>query len=119
MLYFLLLADACIRCFGTRRVTGEMMRGSSAFAIFAAVAQANAEPANPSGKVLDLIDELTAEVTADGEKADKAYKEYFEWCDDTSQNLGFEIKTAKVAKEKLESSISKLTSDIEVAISKI
>ncbi len=66
-----------------------------------------------------LMDELTAKVTADGEKADKAYKEHFEWCDDTSQNLGFEIKTAKAAKEKFESSISKLTSDIEVAISKI
>ena len=66
-----------------------------------------------------LMDELTAKVTADGEKADKAYKEHFEWCDDTSRTLGFEIKTAKAAKEKLESSISKLTSDIEVAISKI
>jgi hypothetical protein len=95
------------------------MRGSSALAIFAAVAQANVEEANPLGKVLDLMDELTAKVTADGEKADKAYNEYFEWCDDTSQNLGNEIKTAKAAKEKLESSISKLTSDIEVATSKI
>ena len=44
------------------------------------------------------MDELTAKVTADGEKADKAYKEHFEWCDDTFQNIGFEIKTAKAAK---------------------
>ena len=90
------LADACIRCFGTRRVTGEMMRGSSAFAIFAAVAQANAEPANPLGKVLDLMDELHRG-DSDGRRQ-QVYKEHFEWCMTHPKS---DLKSTAKAKEKL------------------
>merc|ERR1719487_2741621 len=65
------------------------------------------------------MDELTAKVTADGEAEAKAYKEYFEWCDDVSKNTQFSIKTATSQKEALEATISDLSAEIEVAESKI
>mmetsp|Transcript_16107 Transcript_16107/g.42559 ORF Transcript_16107/g.42559 Transcript_16107/m.42559 type:complete len:714 (-) Transcript_16107:203-2344(-) len=74
---------------------------------------------NPLGKVIDLIDELAAKVTADGENEAKAYAEYIEWCDDASKNAEFSIQTATNQKAKLESKIVELSSDIQVADSKI
>merc|ERR1719203_1235220 len=75
--------------------------------------------ANPMGKVFQLIDELSAKITAEGEAEAKAYKEYFEWCDSTSKETGFEIKTATAKKEKLEATIEKATSAIEASTTKI
>jgi len=49
----------------------------------------------------------------------KAFKEYFEWCDDVAKNTNFEIKTAQASKDKLEAKIDQLTSDISVGTSKI
>ena len=49
----------------------------------------------------------------------KAYKEYFDWCDETARNLQFDIKTGSSSKEKLEATIGKLTSDISVGTSKV
>merc|ERR1719160_704419 len=74
---------------------------------------------NPLGKVIELMDSLTAKITADGEAEAKAYHEYMEWCDDETKNLGFEIKTLTTKKERLEASIGELSSDIEVSSSKI
>jgi len=89
-------------------------------ALFAlAVLGSKADESNPLGKVFELMDDLVAKIKADGEAEAKAYKEYFEWCDDVAKNTNFEIKTAAAQKEKLESSIEKGTSDIEVATSKI
>merc|ERR550537_1428797 len=75
--------------------------------------------ANPLGKVLELMDELTAKVKADGEAEAKAYKEYFEWCDEVNTNTKFEIETATKQKEKLEATIGDASSDIEVSGTKI
>jgi len=69
--------------------------------------------------VLQLMADTEAKIKADGEAEAKAFKEYFEWCDDVSKNTQFEIKTAAAVKSKLEASIGKLTSDITVAASKI
>jgi len=74
---------------------------------------------NPLGKVFELLKAEADKITADGEQAQKAYHEYFEWCDDVSKNTQNEIKTAKALKEKLESKIAKFASDIEVGSSKI
>jgi len=84
----------------------------------AAVA-AQADVSNPMSMVLDLMDDTAAKIKADGEKEAKAFKEYFEWCDDVAKNTNFEIKTAKSAKDKLEAKIGQLTSDISVGTSKI
>jgi len=75
--------------------------------------------ANPLSKVYDLMDELVAKISSEGEAEAKAYKEYFAWCDDMAKNAGFEIKTAESKKEKLEAKIGELASSITVSVSKI
>jgi len=75
--------------------------------------------ANPLSKVFELMDELTAKIKAEGEAEAKAYKEYFDWCDDTSKNAQFEIKTATSEKEELEATIGELTSSIAASTTKI
>merc|ERR1719163_126125 len=75
--------------------------------------------ANPLGKVMELMDSLTAKVTAEGEEEAKAFKEYFEWCDEAAANLHNEIKTGTGKKEELEASIAKATAGIEACTVKI
>jgi len=77
------------------------------------------ETANPLSTVISLMDELTAKVTKDGEAEAKAYHEYFEWCDETTKNAGFAIKTAESDKKKLEATIGELKSEVEGADTKI
>jgi len=74
---------------------------------------------NPMAKVIELMDDCTAKVKKDGEAADKAYKEYFEWCDDVSKNTQFEIKTAKAKVEELTAKIGELASAIQASETKI
>merc|ERR550532_2152998 len=74
---------------------------------------------NPLGKVLELLDTLMAKVTAEGEKEAKAYKEYFDWCDDFSKSKGFEIKTLNAKKDKLDAEIAELTGSIDASGSHI
>jgi hypothetical protein len=92
------------------------------FALLAAAPAAtatNVATANPLGKVMELMDSLTAKITAEGEEEAKAFKEYFEWCDDAAANLHNEIKTGQKKKEELEAAISKATADIEASTVKI
>jgi len=70
-------------------------------------------------KVFELMDECATKIQADGVAEAKAYKEYFEWCDETAKNAGFDIKTASASKEKLEAKIAKLSSDIGVSTQKV
>jgi hypothetical protein len=83
------------------------------------VGAAAAEDSNPLGKVIELMDSLTAKLAADGDAEEKAFKEYIEWCDDTSKNQQNDIKTATTKKEELEATIAKSTSDAEAAEGKI
>merc|ERR1719247_3317747 len=75
--------------------------------------------ANPLGKVIQLMDDLTAKITAEGEAEAKAFKEYFEWCDDAAANLHNEIKNGAKKQEDLEAAISKASADIEACSGKI
>merc|ERR1719382_484680 len=75
--------------------------------------------ANPLGEVISLMDSLTAKIIKEGEAELKAYKEFFEWCDDAARNLKNEITTATAQKEKLEAAISKHSGDIEASSAKI
>merc|ERR1719491_2658158 len=75
--------------------------------------------ANPLGKVLELMDSLTAKIAQEGEMEQKAYVEYVNWCDDAANTKRNEIKTGTAKKGDLEASIGKLTSDIAVSDSKI
>jgi chromosome segregation ATPase len=88
-------------------------------AIFASVAFSAKVDSNPLGTTIQLLDELTTKIVADGEAEHKAYKEYFEWCDDVSANTKYEIKTATALKGKLEAKIGEESSNIDEATSKI
>merc|ERR1719351_442733 len=99
-----------------------MMKTATLLLVFSAVTSTctgEQIQTSPLSKVLDLMAELTAKIVKEGEAEAKAYKEYFDWCDDMSKNAGFEIKTAEAKKEKLESKIGELTSSITVSTSKI
>merc|ERR1719298_347405 len=74
-----------------------------------------AEKANPISKVIELLSALEAKIMKDGEAEEKAFKDYFEWCDDASKEKGFVLKTESAKKEKLEATIGKAKSDIEDA----
>merc|ERR1719401_2668797 len=74
---------------------------------------------NPLGKVFELMNALEAKIIKEGEAEAKAFKEFFEWCDDASKNTNYEIKTGKKKQEKLTAQIEEFASDIEVAESKI
>lgn len=80
---------------------------------------ASATKSNPLGTVISLMDELSAKITAEGEKEAKAYKEYVEWCDNAAANVNYEIKTAKSKKEELSAAIAKNSDDIASSVSKI
>ena len=88
-------------------------------AAFAGLTLTSADSANPMAKVLELMDDCSAKIKKDGEAEAKAYKDYFEWCDDASKDSQFAIKTYSADVEKLTASVAKLTSDIEVGTSKI
>merc|ERR1719207_329979 len=74
-----------------------------------------AEQVNPLQKVVQLLSDLESKIMKEGEAEEKAYKDFFEWCDDAAKNKQFEVKTAKAAKEKLEATIAKAKSDQEDA----
>lgn len=78
------------------------------FAI-AGVAATSAE--NPLGKVISLMNSLTAKIQREGEAEAKAYKEFVEWCDDVSSNKRNELKTAGATKDQLVATIAKAGDD--------
>merc|ERR1740115_164028 len=75
--------------------------------------------ADPLGKVLDLLVDLSAKVEKQGEAEAAAFKEYFAWCDDVSKNKNFAIKTASAQKEKLEATLEELSANIQKLDSEI
>jgi len=82
-------------------------------------APAVAATSNPLGKVFELMNTLSAKITAEGDAEAKAFQEYFAWCDDAAANLHNEIKTGAKNQEDLEASIAKSSADIEAASGKI
>merc|ERR1719261_108711 len=79
------------------------------------VASASAEQVNPLQKVVQLLSDLESKIMKEGEAEEKAYKDFFEWCDDAAKNKQFEIKTATAKKEKLEAAIQEAASNIDAA----
>merc|ERR1719428_2531323 len=74
-----------------------------------------ADSANPISKVIELLSALEAKIMKDGEAEAKAYKDFFEWCDDAAKEKGFALKTETAKKLKLEATINKAKSEIEDA----
>merc|ERR1719331_1825032 len=60
-----------------------------------------------------------AKVMAEGEKSQKVYAEFAEWCEDRSKELRFEVKTAKREIQNLEATIYKETNAQAVFTTKI
>merc|ERR1719498_1998861 len=87
--------------------------------LVALIAMTSASQTNPIQKVIELITSLEGKLMKEGEVEQKAYEEFFEWCDDAAKNKQFEVKTATAAKEKLEATIKKAASDIEDADEKV
>jgi hypothetical protein len=77
------------------------------------VANAAADQVNPIGKVLELITGLQAKVISEGEKSQKVYEEFSEWCEENNKNLAYEIKTAKADITELKAVISEEAAIIE------
>jgi len=78
-----------------------------------------ADEGSPLGKVFELMSSLEAKVKAEGEAEAKSFKAFFEWCDDTSKNTNYEIKTASEKAAKLTAQIDESTSDVTVGTSKV
>jgi len=79
----------------------------------------NADQANPIEKIIEMIGDLQTKIIAEGEAAQKTYEEFSEWCEDTSKDLMFEIKTGKGEVADLKATIEKESANIQVQESKI
>jgi hypothetical protein len=87
--------------------------------VLALLAVGAVDAADPIGQVIAMCEDLSAKVSAEGEAQQKAYEEYFEWCDDTAKEKSNELTTANAQKEKLEASIQEFASEIEVCSTNI
>lgn len=74
---------------------------------------------NPLSKAVDLLDSLSAKVTAEVAAADKAYKEYEDWCGEEAANLKYQIKSGETKQESLQAAITKASADISASNEKI
>jgi len=74
---------------------------------------ASTSSADPIAKVIEMLSELEGKILKDGEIEQKAFEEYFEWCDDAAKEKGFEVQTATSKKNKLDATIKKAKSDID------
>jgi len=93
------------------------MKAATFAVALAGVAQA--EEANPIEKIIQMIGDLETKIIKEGEDAQKVYEEFSEWCEDTSKDLMFEIKTGKGEVADLNAAIEKEAANIQVQESKI
>merc|ERR1719426_25519 len=92
---------------------------SVAFALLLVGAPSASATSDPLGKVFELMADLSAKITKEGEEEAKAFNDYVEWCDDAAANLHNEIKTGTEKKAELEATIAKCAADIEASSVKI
>mmetsp|Transcript_129966 Transcript_129966/g.228885 ORF Transcript_129966/g.228885 Transcript_129966/m.228885 type:complete len:711 (-) Transcript_129966:77-2209(-) len=74
---------------------------------------------SPVDKVVQLLTELKAKITREGEEEKKLFEAFMAWCKDGGKEKEFEIKTGKSKIQDLEATISKGASDFDVSSSKI
>lgn len=87
--------------------------------ILLASASKSGDSTNPLAKVFELLKDIKSRVRADGDESDKAYNEYFEWCDDTTKEASQQIESATRQQNKLVAEIDELNSVIETSESRI
>lgn len=66
-----------------------------------------------------MLTNLEATVIKEGESEQKVYEEFAEWCEDRAKGLGNEIKVGKSDISELQSTVDKMTADIEAYSTKI
>jgi chromosome segregation ATPase len=74
---------------------------------------------SPVTKVTQLLADLEAKIVREGEEAKKVFEEFMEWCEDTSKNVKYSIKTAKSQIENLQATISEETSAAQALTAKV
>jgi len=84
------------------------------FAAVSALALVSADQASPIDKIITMIGDLEAKIIKEGEEAHNTYAEFAEWCEDTSKDTMFEIKTGKGNVADLMATIEKESANIEV-----
>jgi chromosome segregation ATPase len=96
----------------------------SAAAVFVALAMGalcigSASDVSPIEKIIEMLSDLETKVIGEGKDAQKVYDEYSEFCEDRSDQLGFEIKTGKADVAELSATIEEETSTSAALESKI
>jgi len=86
----------------------------SVFAGFSVVSYAS-----PIDKIITMIGDLETKIIGEGEDAHKVYAEFSEWCEDTSKDTMYEIKTGKGNVADLKATIEKESANIAVQESSI
>jgi chromosome segregation ATPase len=94
------------------------MKVSAAVAI-SAIATASAADVSPIEKIVQMIGDLESKIIGEGQAAQKIYDEFAEWCEESSKNLMFEIKTGKGQVNDLQAAIEKESANMETQDSKI
>jgi hypothetical protein len=92
---------------------------SIAIATLAAAVSAETAKTSPVAKVIDLLAGLQAKIIGEGEEAQKAYDEYAEWCEDTSKNVAYDIKTGQSNVVQLKATIAEETASAAALTAKV
>jgi len=87
------------------------------FAVFAGLTAVSS--ASPIDKIITMIGDLETKIIKEGEDAHKVYAEFAEWCEDTSKDVMYEIKTGKGNVADLKATIEKEAANIAVQDSTI
>merc|ERR1719456_299550 len=75
--------------------------------------------ASPIAKVIQMLSDLQAKILKEGQESQKVYEEFAEYCEDTSKDLGFAIKTGKTEVGDLQATIDAETGKINALEAKI
>lgn len=86
---------------------------------FLAAAFATHTETNPIGQVLTLLQNLYNTVVSDGEKEQKQFEVFAEWCEDQAKERQFEIKTGKAQVANLRATIEKASADIDAGNARV
>ena len=79
----------------------------------------SANEASPIAKVIQMVSDLETKIIGEGEECQKTYEEFSEWCEETSKNVKFEIKTGKNEVAGLKATIEKDSANIQTQDSTI
>jgi len=89
------------------------------FCLVALCCLSGAAAVTPVSKVLQMLGQLEATITKEGEGEAALYAKYMDWCKNGKVDTGYEIKTAKSQIEDLTATIGKSLADTDASKTKI